>query len=239
MFISKNHPTHTSSLQTETQFKVHLPASMRSKAAPVMSDGDFAEKIRDLARRDAVAGKFQSHDINSEFYNLERSYVAPYSPDRVGMISSAMKGMAGKLRTMAREFPEIKDLIDLLLGGKEIPQQSRYLMSMGHDLVLFDLRDENGKLLASLSTSGWCVFPTDAENARSAEFISIYNKAWDVARAEIKAESGTSASGNISAMLANRLSPNIPRASAANAQVPQGQVQQQVADRYETLMVTE
>jgi len=182
--ISSNQSVGLNSRTNQANPNVCLPDFMLSRTEPAMSEDAFRERIEEMARRDAKAGRFQSHDINSEFHQLRQNFISPASPNRQGMINAAFPTMIGKIRQLAQSNPPVKTLLELLLLGKEIPQ----IPPNGQQLVLFQLKDENGNLLAELTTGGWTKFSTDAENAKNSEFLAIYNTAWRAARAEMESD---------------------------------------------------
>lgn len=185
--INNNPSVGVNHISGRTQSDVRLPDSMLSRSEPAMSEEAFRERIEEMARRDAAAGRFQSHDVNSEYHQLLRKFMSTASPDRQGMINAAFPSMIGKIRMLAQSNPPVRTLLELLLLGEEIPQS----FNPGQELVLFQLKDENGNLLAELTTGGWTMFSTDAENARASEFMSIYNNAWRAARAEMGTQNNT------------------------------------------------
>jgi hypothetical protein len=181
---------HSQSVSRTFQNRVSLPPYMLSRTEPKMSDEEFEQRIREMAKRDHAAGRFQSTDSNSDFHVLERSFVSVVSPDREGMINNALPAIMRSIKAHERmsnipAYNSYEEMIMHLLFGIEPPPSSNFNEG---SILLFELKDEDGNVLARLFTSGWERVTTPAENARSAEFIAIYNEAWRSARFAQKAE---------------------------------------------------
>ena len=212
------------------QRRVNLPSSILSKSEPKMSDEEFEQKIIEMAKRDFAAGRSGSNDINSEFHALRFSFISVVSPDREGMINNALPTILNKIREYAKkEYKSYDEMIMDLLFGIEPPRSSD--SNMGQKITLFELKDENGNLLARLSTGGWEMFGTPAENARDREFITIYNKAWDTAKHESINGSPDTRRPDGWAM-PNVVTDGIKTVDASEVQAKQGQAAQTAA-KYE------
>jgi hypothetical protein len=178
---------HNQGASRTQQPRVNLPPFMLSKSKPKMSDEEFEKKIIELAKRDQAAGRFYSKD--DYFKTLQNSFISVASPDREGMINNALPSILNKIReyantSTAKSYNSYEEMLMHLLYGIEPPNTHNY--NPGQSIVLFELKDANGNLLAMLTTSGWSIFGTPAENAREMEFNSIYVNAWRVAEHESK-----------------------------------------------------
>ena len=141
------------------------------------SDGEYREAIRDLARRDVAAGRFQAQN-NPEFQALNRSFVSSESPNRKGTVSNAFSLLARKISLMRGAA---SNLFKFGNGGGHAQFINGVLQNA-------EIRDANGNIIALFSQDGgWSNVATSAENARHHEFIAMYNAEWDAARAEANA----------------------------------------------------
>jgi len=147
----------------------NLPPFMLSRSEPKMSDEEFEQRIIELAKRDQAAGRFHCKDPSSELNQLRFSYISVVSPDREGMINNALPMILGNANTLTRSMTPNsmcpKELIWKLLLGIEIPPVSN--LNLGQRRLLFELKDADGNSLATLTTDGWSMTPTPAENARA------------------------------------------------------------------------
>jgi hypothetical protein len=203
---------------------------MLSRTELKMSDEEFEKKIIELAKRNQAKGIFQSNASNREFHDLERSFVSVVSPDREGMINKALPTILGKIREYANKTPNAsyEEMIMYLLFGIEPPSSG---LNSGQNITLYELKDADGNLLARLSTCGWEIHSTPAENARSAEFVAIYNKAWRTAEHESIYGTPESRRGDGWAM--ESTPPNITTVDVTEIQPQQGQTARNTTARYE------
>jgi len=228
------------SVNRATQSRVNLPSFMLSTTEPEIGDEEFKQKIIEMAKRDQAAGRFQSNDANSEFHALRFSYISVASPDREGMINNALPTISSKIREYAaKSYNSYQEMImDLLFGIEPLTSTN---LNKGQNITLFELKDANGNLLARLSTDGWEMHSTPAENSRDAEFISIYNKAWRTAEHEQKYGSPETRRGDgwaenasiPSGATPNLTAKNITTVDVSGLQPQQGQAASQTTARYE------
>jgi hypothetical protein len=175
---------HSQGASRTAQQRINLPPFILSATKPKMSDEDYKQKIIEMAKRDYAAGRFQSKDPNGEFHALRYSYMSVVSPEREDMINNALPTILDKIREYTSSNKMItpttyRELIMLLLFGESALSPN---MDKGQQRVLFELYDANGNNIATLTTGGWHQYCTSAENARSAEFMTIYNDAWNYAK---------------------------------------------------------
>ena len=160
---------------------------MPTKSAPRMSDEEFKTAIVEMARRHVAEGKdlSQAHH-SSELQNMSVSYMSAASPDRKGYIDNTLSGFAGKLQRMAPTLNMKRFcLLDALMQNSNLFPNNR---KVGNNFV--HVTDSSGSIIAMFSElppfrgggMGWTFVPTEAEQARSREFITMYNDAWMAAR---------------------------------------------------------
>ncbi|MCL1877551.1 MAG: hypothetical protein FWF80_01705 [Defluviitaleaceae bacterium] len=232
------------------QSRANLPPTMLSRSEPKMSDEEFEQRIIEMAKRDHAAGRFQSQDPSSEFHTLERSFVSVVSPDREGIINNALPRAMATITNRARIWTELsfEELVWKLLFGESPPLASSNQGNQGHQMLLYEFKDASGNVIAELFTGGWSMRSTPAENARSLDFITIYNQAWRTADhearygwlRELPQECGWAEGMSESEMLAvlaaavpSWFAENMPTVDASELQPQQGQAAKQTAARYE------
>jgi len=234
MFINQISPVgHGPAINRTTQSRVNLPPFILSRTEPKMSDEEFEQRIIEMAKRDQAAGRFhgQSLDPNSEYHSLRNSFISVASPDREGLISRALPEAMSTILSRARAWTELsfEEMVWKLLFGESPPLSSS---NHGQQRLLYVFKDANGNKIAELTTGGWSMHSTPAENARSAEFAAIYNKAWDFAQGAERhgwRESEPFPSGAI-LKFSNG---SIVMVNAADLQPQQGQAASQAVARYE------
>ena len=208
-----------------------------------MSDDEFRERIKELARRNQAKGIFQCGDVNGEFQSLKRSFVSVASPDREGMINNALPTIINRassaLRGRMQHSMCPSEFIWRLLLGKDIPPLES--SNPGQHKKLFTLKDEGGNKLAVLTTAGWEVHATPAESGRRSEFLALYNEAWDAARfgwgRPTRGDGWAEKEEGIAPLpcgaMPNLAANNITTVNASELQPQQEQAASQVASRYE------
>jgi hypothetical protein len=138
-----------------------------TKTAPAMSDEKYKEAIIEQAKKDAANGIFQTE--SQEYKKLMKSYVSVVSPDKKAIITNGLKQLFGN-NTSAEKSTSDLDLMDILFG--------KVVFTNEKQLKYAEFKDADGNIIATYSNGGWTTYPTDAEKARSAEFLQIYNDAW-------------------------------------------------------------
>ncbi|MCL1845294.1 MAG: hypothetical protein FWF77_05270 [Defluviitaleaceae bacterium] len=229
------------------QPRVNLPAFILSRSEPKMSDEEFEQRIAEIAKRDHAAGRRRSQDPNSEIRVLERSFISVVSPDREGIINNALPSAMSTIMNRARtwnEFSYEEMVWKLMFGDVPFSASSNH----GQQRLLYEFKDSSGNVIAELTTGGWTMRSTPAENARAAEFISIYNEAWDAADHEARVgwlralpqECGWAEGMSENEMLAvlaaaipSWFAENMPTVDVSTLQPQQGQAAKQTAARYE------
>ncbi|MDR2157266.1 MAG: hypothetical protein LBO81_05755 [Clostridiales Family XIII bacterium] len=137
-----------------------------TKTPPAMSDEKYREAIVAQAQKDAAAGKFQTE--SNEYKKLMKSYVSVASPDRKAIITNGLHRLSGVSDTLDLTGRK-PNLIDILFGNTEFTEKGR---------LSYAEFKADGKIIAKYANGGWTLYPTDAENARTSEFLQIYNDAW-------------------------------------------------------------
>lgn len=135
-----------------------------------MSDEKYKEAIIEQAKKDAANGIFQTE--SQEYKRLMKSYVSVVSPDRKAIITNGLKQLFGD-NTSAEKSTSNLDLIDILFG--------KVVFTSEKQLKYAEFKDADSNIIATYSNGSWATYPTDAENARSDEFLQIYNDAWSSA----------------------------------------------------------
>lgn len=144
--------------------------NFNTKKAPAMSDEKYREAIIEQAKKDQVAGKFQSDSAG--FRNLVKSYVSTVSPDRKNIITQGLTAV------FKNKYPQPKtlNLVDYLFGNVKYSKETA-----ATDVSYAEFYDSNGEMVASYSNGKWISYGTKAENARESELWGIYNQAWNTA----------------------------------------------------------
>lgn len=140
---------------------VKIP-NMRTKGQCKLSEKELINKIQELARKDAAAGKNSRyaesfHGVrqpSAEWQKLKDDFVSFASPNRKGIIRNTLSGLTGNVTFMS-------------------------------------FRDGQGHEIAHYSkANGWQVLPTPAEGARNNAFFDLWNQALADAQAELKQDAG-------------------------------------------------
>jgi hypothetical protein len=156
---------------------------MPTKGMSNMSDAEFKIAIENMAKRDFASNRnFAQVYYTSEFQNLMNNYVSLVSPDRRGIIDSTLSGFAGMM-----PMPNMNRycLLNVLISKSNMFPNN---INIGNNFINFT--DSTGKVIAMYSQRpnggmGWTHVPTEAENARSREFIRLYDEAWQNAQDEL------------------------------------------------------
>jgi hypothetical protein len=141
------------------------------------SDEQLWQRMLDLARKDSQTGNNSRTTINgkrtgsNEFIKLRDDYIFANSGDRKGSINNTISGLKNKLNVMQIKFNSINFFQMLfknshLFGTRDI----------GMNFINF--RNAAGEKIAKFnSDTGWEIFPTAAENARSQDFFEQWERA--------------------------------------------------------------
>lgn len=154
---------------------IHLPdfndKYVFSKKKSGISDEEYRKKIVEQAYKDFEKGTFQN---KSEGFNrLMKSYTSEVSPDRKGIITSALKAVSRNRQNVLKPI----DFVATLLEGKVKYQK----LPVGNSEYI-EFYDKNGEMVATYSNNGWTMYTTNAEAARQTEMCMIYNEAWGNAK---------------------------------------------------------
>ncbi|MDR3278244.1 MAG: hypothetical protein LBT12_05665 [Oscillospiraceae bacterium] len=142
-----------------------------TKSAPAMSDDKYRDAIIEQARKDAARGV--SYSKSSESMSLMKSYTSVASPDRKAIITGGLNQLFGNGSTPAVHKSQYLNLIEILLGETKFTHNGNR-----PQLTYAEFKDADGNVIADYSNGGWNTYPTDAENARTSEFLQIYQDAW-------------------------------------------------------------
>ena len=156
--------------------------SMCTRGRCKLSEKELVAKIRDLARRDAAAGKNSLLDdchIGSEWNNLQMDFISFVSPDRAGIIQKKLAQLTGTGTTSRVKGFDVFNILNRK-GRRHDPDVSGNRISF---------KDERGREVACYATTvGWYFTDTDAERTRSYAFLDLWNQALADAQKELEAE---------------------------------------------------
>lgn len=173
------------------KFNVKIP-NMRTKGQCKLSEKELINKIQELARKDAAAGKNSRyaesfHGVrqpSAEWRKLKDDFVSFASPNRKGIIRNTLSNLAGKVNSMQSSGDGRFDLFKILFNNNK-----KLGSDVGGNFVIF--RDEQGNEIARYSEpNGWSYPYTPAEDARLDEFNDLWNQALADAQAELKQDAG-------------------------------------------------
>lgn len=159
-------------------------------------DSKFEEKIMDLARKDAAAGKNSKFTESGkgmsfkvgtdEWHKLRNDYISTVSPDRKGIITNTLSNLANRMSSMQIKFNRANFFQVLfknsgLFGSNDI----------GSNFIRF--RDASGNEIAFYSEyQGWVTIETPAEQSRRQDFNVLWDEAISKAQREINIGANTS-----------------------------------------------
>ena len=158
---------------------------------------DFAEKLQELARKDAQKGVYMSQ----EAINLRHAQMGKYvSPDRSAPIAQMTQELQKAEKAHKGEDPTLEFLDRMLaqLKGKGRPERivksfsglaggcSGDLHSTPENQVATVYSPDGEEIAQYASDGGWMNLTTKAENQFLGDSNDVYKQAWDAARAEIK-----------------------------------------------------
>ena len=178
-----SHSKYTNNIRKSLQ----LPplAGMRTKGQCKLSEKELITKIKDLARRDAAAGKNSLHDdckAGSEYRRLYNDFLSFASPDRAGIIQNKLSQLSGGTATISLKNGRHSEAFEVLFAM--IRSGRKHDPDVGTNFISF--KDSQGIEVAHYGTTvGWSFPPTSAEIARSTAFHAI----WDQALADAQKES--------------------------------------------------
>ena len=154
-----------------------IPDDMPTSGMYKTSDGAFKEKILDIARKEVAAGK--NSRGSDEWKKLQTYYMSKESPDRSGIVNKALSKAAMQMKSMQIMFNKANFFLTLFKNNQIFGNKN-----IGNNFMQF--HDGSGNLVAQFrQNGGWDFFPTSAEQARSQEFMAIWDNAIKTAEQEI------------------------------------------------------
>ena len=172
-------------------FNAGIP-NMRTKGQCKLSEKELVNKIQELARKDAAAGKNSQYaesfygvrQGSAEWRKLKDDFVSLASPNRMGIIQNTLSNLAGKVNSTQSNGDGRFDLFKILFNNNK-----KLGPDVGGNFVIF--RDEQGNEIARYSEpNGWSYPYTPAEDARLDEFNALWKQALADAQAELKQDAG-------------------------------------------------
>lgn len=154
-----------------------------------LSDSQLEQRIMELARRDAAAGKNSKFggkigNASDEWQQLMKDYISVASPDRKSIISNSLSNLAGKMSSAGIKYNRM-NFFQMLF-------QNNWLHKDIHGNFV-DFRDSCGNVAARFSEhQGWMEIATPAEVSRMQEFTMVWDKALSAANSEAKTTNTTS-----------------------------------------------
>ncbi|MBE6051386.1 MAG: hypothetical protein E7214_12250 [Clostridium sp.] len=162
-----------------------------TKGMQVPSDKELVEKIKNLAKREAVAKTNKEFEvIEAERKKLNAQFLSKVSPDRKSLYKDAEKEI-NKMKTKNnnKKVKPLADinLLEILMRDKnEIALKSggtfeaKYNSKGGYD---YDIKADNKVVLGSIN-GNWTYSLTPAEEVRQDEFNKIYYNSCQGEKAE-------------------------------------------------------
>lgn len=167
-----------------------LAEDMSTKGQCRTSEEKLVAKIKELAYRDAAAGKDSAHSVNfhgikratAEWRQLRADYISFASPDRAGIIQKKLAQLTGNTASISFTGRDRFEAFAILFANSRSSNSRSNRIhdpDVGGNYISF--KDEHGREIAHYCTlSGWHYFDTPAESARRSEFYDL----WDQALAE-------------------------------------------------------
>ena len=172
-----------------------LADDMSTKGQCRMSEDRLIAKIKELAYRDAAAGKNSQEAVkfhgvgfgSPEWRKLRADYISFASPDREGIIKKKLAQLSGNSRSVSLNKNGHIEALEILFKKDRKSAHRRADPDVGGNYISF--KDQNGREIAHYCTlNGWSFFDTPAESARRSEFYDLWKEALAEAQESLGAE---------------------------------------------------
>lgn len=170
-----------------------MAVDMSTKGQCRISEEALVQKIRDLAYRDAAAGKdsqygvkFHGHRSGTpEWRKLRADYISFASPDRAGIIQKKLNQLTGGAGNMRLQSNSRFEALTILFANNMKSARRIHDPDVGGNYISF--KDEYGKEIAHYCTlNGWTYSDTSAESARRSEFYDMWRQFMNEAQEELE-----------------------------------------------------
>ena len=193
MSISINRTNEVDKVNTSKKGFLNVPnwSVIPTKNMQVPSDKELISKIKELAKKEAVAKTSKDYEaIETERKKLNAQFLSKVSPDRKALYKDAEKeinNMGSKNNNKkVKPLGELNLLEILMRDKKEIKLKSggtfdaKYNSKGGYD---YDLKVNNMVVLGSIN-GNWTYSLTPSEQVRQDEFNKIYYNSCEGEKAE-------------------------------------------------------
>lgn len=170
-----------------------LAEDMSTKGQCRVSEEELVKRIRDLAYRDAAAGKNSQYGVKfhgvgtgtPEWRKLRADYISFASPDRAGIIQKKLSQLTGGAANMRLQSNSRLEALAILFANGTKSARKIHDPDVGGNYISF--KDERGKEIAHYCTlSGWHYSDTSAESARRSEFYDMWRQFLTEAQEELE-----------------------------------------------------
>jgi len=157
-----------------------------SRSAPLMSDEEFMDRAKEQAQKDFANNVFQGPELCA----LQRAFISVVSPDRVGIIDSAIR--SGSSSTQKRFLHLWEILLQLEKGKETALPVSDIGFNPDGSINVMHIRDTAGNIIIGYNDDGgWSENLTPEELARGQAMLKVYNDAWKQASEQAKSENNS------------------------------------------------
>ena len=169
-----------------------LAEDMSTKGQCRISEDKLVARIKELAYRDAAAGKNSQYAVkyhgigfgSPEWRQLRADYISFASPDREGIIQKKLAQLTGNSSSISLKSSNRFVAFAILFGNSRKSVLRTADPDVGGNYISF--KDEHGREIAHYCTlSGWHFSDTPAESARRSEFYDLWKQALAEAQEEL------------------------------------------------------
>lgn len=177
--------------------KLPFAPSLVTKGQCKVSEEELVERVNNLAKKDAAAGKDSQNSetlrrsgrittySSAQWRKLRDDYISFASPDRAGIIQKKLDQMSGRSASMGLMGAGRTVTFAVLFASHQRSRLHRYDPDVGANFVSF--KDEWGKEIARYSeTCGWDYFDTREESMRRCAFDDLWKQALADAQEELE-----------------------------------------------------
>ena len=166
---------------------------MSTRGQCKVSEEELVRKIKDLAYRDAAAGKNSQYGVKfhgvgtgtPEWRKLRSDYISFASPDRAGIIRKKLSQLTGNAGALRLKSNSRFEAFTILFAEGMRSARKIHDPDVGGNYIKF--KDGLGNEVAEYCTlSGWHCFHTPEESARNSEFYDMWKQFLTEAQEELE-----------------------------------------------------
>ena len=170
-----------------------MAMDMSTKGQCKVSEEEMVRRIRDLAYRDAAAGRDSQYAVKfhgvgtgtPEWRKLRADYISFASPDRAGIIQKKLSQLTGGAANLRLQSNSRFEAFAILFANGTKSARKIHDPDVGGNYIKF--RDGLGNEVAEYCTlHGWTYSSTPEESARRSEFYDMWKQFLTEAQEELE-----------------------------------------------------